>query len=181
MDTKTSILNLAEKLIRTRGYHAFSYQDISVPLKIKNAAVHYHFPAKADLGQAVIQRTIDSFKKKVILWKSSSPDDQLDKFLDIYKSSYERNLVCIMGALGPAYDSLPTNMQAALSEVSEQIREWLISVLKEGKENGHFSFSEKIEEKSDLIVTSLLSSLIVSKVSKDNVFQSVRGAILKTT
>ena len=68
MDTRTSILNLAEKLIRTRGYHAFSYQDISKPLKIKNAAVHYHFPAKADLGLAVIQRTIESFKKKVILW-----------------------------------------------------------------------------------------------------------------
>lgn len=181
MDTKTSILNLAEKLIRTKGYHAFSYHDISAPLNIKNAAVHYHFTTKADLGEAVIKRTIQSFKGKILLWKNSNPNEQLKRFMDIYQSSYERNLVCLMGALGPAFDSLPSTMQTALTEASAQIRNWLENMLKEGKEDGHFHFNEKIAEKSDMIVTSLLSSLIVSKVSNEDVFHSVREAILKTT
>ena len=47
METKDKIRNLAEELIRTKGYNAFSYADLSAPLQIKNAAIHYHFPSNA--------------------------------------------------------------------------------------------------------------------------------------
>ena len=55
-DTRERILDEAERLMGARGYSGFSYQDISRPLGIRNAAIHYHFPAKADLGLAVIER-----------------------------------------------------------------------------------------------------------------------------
>ena len=45
--TREKILELGENLIRTKGYNAFSYQDISSKLGIKNAAVHYYFPTKS--------------------------------------------------------------------------------------------------------------------------------------
>ena len=62
-DTKTDILDLAEKLIRTHGYNGFSYKDISTALNIKNAAVHYHYPAKADVGVAVLRRMRTEFSQ----------------------------------------------------------------------------------------------------------------------
>ncbi len=60
-DTKVEILDLAENLLRDRGFNAFSYANISSVLKIKNAAIHYYFPGKADLGVAVIQRARERF------------------------------------------------------------------------------------------------------------------------
>jgi len=55
-DTRTQILDIAEQLARQRGFSGFSYRDISQPLGIRNAAVHYHFPTKADLGIALLER-----------------------------------------------------------------------------------------------------------------------------
>jgi len=59
-DTAEQILDLAETLIQTRGYSAFSYQDIADSLGIRKASIHYHFPSKTDLGIAVVEATISS-------------------------------------------------------------------------------------------------------------------------
>jgi TetR/AcrR family transcriptional repressor of nem operon len=54
--TADRILDVAERLIQTRGYHAFSYADVSEAVGIRKAGVHYHFPSKDDLGRAVAAR-----------------------------------------------------------------------------------------------------------------------------
>ena len=53
-ETAEKILDVAERLIQTRGCSAFSYQDIADALKIKKASIHYHFESKTDLVIAVI-------------------------------------------------------------------------------------------------------------------------------
>ncbi len=179
-DTKTEIVNLAEVLIRTRGYHAFSYKDISIPLNIKNAAVHYHFPSKADLGLEIIERTMRLFRRNTEKWKTLKPGERLDAFIEIYESSQKRNLVCFMGAMGPSFDHLPEAMQHALTEASREILDWLREMLIEGLASGDFHFAETPTEKANLIVSSLLSSLILNKVTGDNLFQSVKNGILKS-
>ena len=60
-ETAGQILDLAETLIQTRGYSAFSYQDIADSLGIRKASIHYHFPSKADLGVAVVDRYVARF------------------------------------------------------------------------------------------------------------------------
>ena len=45
-DTREQIVDTALQLLMQRGVNGFSYRDISEPLGIKNAAVHYHFPSK---------------------------------------------------------------------------------------------------------------------------------------
>src|ERR1700733_8531548 len=52
----TAILNVAERLAQTRGYNGFSYADISAQLGVTKASLHYHFPTKAELGRALIER-----------------------------------------------------------------------------------------------------------------------------
>ena len=54
MDTRSEIINIADALIRAKGYNAFSFTDIGKQLNIKNASIHYHFPTKTDLGVAII-------------------------------------------------------------------------------------------------------------------------------
>ena len=55
-DTADRILDIVEELIQTRGYNSFSYQDVATRIGIRTASIHYHFPAKADLGRVVIER-----------------------------------------------------------------------------------------------------------------------------
>src|ERR1700689_5234 len=52
----TAILDVAEQLAQTRGYNGFSYADIASQLGVTKASLHYHFPSKAELGRALIER-----------------------------------------------------------------------------------------------------------------------------
>ena len=53
-DTREQIMDRAADLLMSHGFNGFSYSDISSYLGVKNAAVHYHFPAKTDLALALI-------------------------------------------------------------------------------------------------------------------------------
>ena len=52
----TAILDVAERLAQTRGYNGFSYADIAAQLGVTRASLHYHFPSKAELGRALVER-----------------------------------------------------------------------------------------------------------------------------
>jgi len=60
-DTAQRILDIAERLVQTRGYNGFSYADIAQAMKVTKASLHYHFPAKADLGARLIERYEKNF------------------------------------------------------------------------------------------------------------------------
>ncbi len=57
-DTKTRILNAAEKLFAQDGFHNTSMRGITSLAKVNLAAVNYHFGSKDALLQAVIERRI---------------------------------------------------------------------------------------------------------------------------
>ncbi len=53
MGTKELLLKEAEMLVRTRGFAAFSYADLSERVGIRKASIHHHFPTKEELGGAL--------------------------------------------------------------------------------------------------------------------------------
>src|SRR5437868_13202737 len=55
-DTATRMLDSAERLVQARGFNGFSYADVAAELGITKASLHYHFPGKAELGEALINR-----------------------------------------------------------------------------------------------------------------------------
>lgn len=178
--TKQQILQLAEQLIRRRGYHAFSYKDIAVELGVKNAAIHYHFPSKEQLGAAVIEENRINFRQAVQRWKQQPLREQVAYFMQIYTQSQHRGLVCIMGALGPTFDTLPPKMQGQLRLMGEELLDWLTATLKEGKETGAFEFPERTEEKARIIVNALLASLVTGRVMQQDFTTSVYEGLLKS-
>lgn len=179
-NTRKQILDLAEELIRTRGYHAFSYKDISQQLQMKNAAIHYHFPTKEDLGIAVIQSNIDQFENKREYWSSISYQEQLEDFIQIYEKSRDKQWSCLIGALSSSVDALPDSMQEKLTEMADFILDQLTITLNEGEQKGEFRFQEQPRAKAELIISSLLSSLLLDKVMKENVFDSIKNSIIQS-
>ena len=55
-DRVGALLNAAERRVRRSGYNAVSFRDLADDVGIKSASVHYHFPQKADLGVALVER-----------------------------------------------------------------------------------------------------------------------------
>ncbi len=179
-DTKEEIIKVAEKLIRTRGYNGFSYKDISQPLRMKNAAIHYHFPTKEALGVAVIEDNGKRFRSAVADWSSYNYRDQLYQFIGIYEESNRRGLMCFMGALISSYDTLPVNMQLSLRRVGDEIRNWLKEMLYQGSLKREFRFEETIDEKADQIIAALMASLMIAKMTENDTLSNVKNSIIKS-
>lgn len=56
MDTRTALLQSAERAARQRGYDGFSYADLAGDVGLRKASIHHHFPTKATLALALIER-----------------------------------------------------------------------------------------------------------------------------
>ena len=63
-DTKTRILDAAEKLFGKSGFDATSLRDITAEADVNLAAVNYHFQSKESLIDAVIARRIEPVNQK---------------------------------------------------------------------------------------------------------------------
>src|ERR1700683_5254922 len=84
----TAILDVAEKLAQTRGYNGFSYADIAAQLGVTKASLHYHFPSKAELGRALIERYRVLFGAALdaIDQQTKEPHEKLKQYVGLYNS-----------------------------------------------------------------------------------------------
>jgi AcrR family transcriptional regulator len=64
VDTKSRILDAAEKLFGTKGFEATSLRDITAEAQVNLAAVNYHFQSKDSLIDAVIARRIEPVNRR---------------------------------------------------------------------------------------------------------------------
>lgn len=177
-NTRSEIMSLASELIRSVGYNAFSYADISKQLNIKNAAIHYYFPSKSDLGVAIIKAHRDAFMEKTNLWKSLPYRQQFVSYITMHDDFVRNYRMCVVGSLSTSYDTLPENMQHELQNLVNTIIDWLTSLLTQGKECKEFTFSETPASKAYIIHSALLSSLLMNKVLRNDVYQLIQDDLL---
>lgn len=176
-NTREKIVALAEQLIRTRGYSGFSFKDIAVPLNIKNAAIHYYFPTKKDLGIAVLE---DIFDRSLLAVSDSSLTnrEKLLRFVASFERSREKGLVCIMGALGPGYGSLPDELQEAAKAFAGKSLDWLKETIERGVTAGEFSIATTPEVKAQVMVATMMSGLLLGRILGDDVFENLKNEII---
>lgn len=177
--TREKIIALADGLVRTKGFNAFSYKDLSEPLEIKNAAVHYHFPAKADLGIGVIDQEIDQFMVQTARWRDLPEDKQLVKLFEVFGNHCKKGNICLMGSLAPDYETLPAPMQEKVQTMGNNILEWLRDCLMKGRKHKHFHFDGAPYDRALLIITNLQSSLILSRVLGTQVFDRISKQLMQ--
>jgi AcrR family transcriptional regulator len=157
-DTKSEIVAKAEALLRQRGFNGFSYRDIAEPMGIKNSAIHYHFPSKADLGVAVIQRYRDTLRRGSAEFMRHGGDAkaQLEGYLGWLRREYvERGRSCPIGAMGAEFGALPDAMREVTRKLIEEVLAWLTKVLEIGREQGAFEFEGPAEEKACALQSAL--------------------------
>lgn len=177
-DTRSEIIRLANELIRSVGYNAFSYADISKQLNIKNAAIHYYFPVKADLGIAVIKESLELFSKRTERWSKLDYKQQYVKYITMHDSFIKTHWTCIVGSLAPSFDTLPENMQKELQRLVNTILYWLTDLLTKGKDSKVFDFKETPRVKANMTHSALLSSLQMNKVLRNDIYKSIQEGLL---
>lgn len=170
IDTAQQILDLAQDLVQTRGYNAFSYADIAKALKMSNASLHYHFPSKANLGNSLIARYEDRFLQALSAIEDTggTMTERFGAFVGIYADVLAADHMCLCGMLAAEFETLPQPMRSALDHFFEVTEAWLEGVLEKGRRNGEFSFDETAREVAQISVAALEGAMMLARSRGDH-------------
>ena len=170
-DTGEQILDLAEMLIQTRGFSAFSYQDISDALGIRKASIHYHFPSKTDLGVAVVDRYTQRFASalgQIAGEMANSSMVMLEHYFGPYiEFGATNDKVCLCGALAGEMMALPPELRERVDRFFKSHQSWLAGILKRGAERGEFHLPAPPAKVARLVFGALQGALLVKRTTGD--------------
>jgi len=139
MDTKTRLLDSAERAARRHGYDGFSYADLAADVGIRKASIHHHYRSKSDLALALIQRYRKRFLTDLdrIANKHRSAAAQLKAYISLYRAALSGgDTLCLCIALSISRDSLSGNIMGELNKFHKESVDWLTDVFARGVEDG---------------------------------------------
>jgi TetR/AcrR family transcriptional regulator, transcriptional repressor for nem operon len=164
-DTSQRILDIAERLVQTRGFNGFSYADIAASLAVTKASLHYHFPSKAELGKRLIERYGQGFFEALEGIDRTGPDarEKLRRYVEIYAAVLRNKRMCLCGMLAAEYATLPKPMKDEVRRFFDQNERWLIAVLKQGQDAGEFRFTGPADVVARALVGSLEGAMMLAR------------------
>jgi TetR/AcrR family transcriptional repressor of nem operon len=163
--TSQQILDIAQRLVQTRGFNAFSYADIASTLNVSKASLHYHFASKAKLGVRLIERYEEEFEKLLggIDLGGGSAALKLQRYVSLYAHVLADQRMCLCGMLAAEFETLPKAMQAALDSFFALNERWLVSVLEEGNSSGTLHFKGSASDAAQYIIGSLEGAMMMAR------------------
>jgi TetR/AcrR family transcriptional repressor of nem operon len=163
--TSQQILDIAQRLVQTRGFNAFSYADIAAALGITKASLHYHFASKASLGVSLIERYGLNFGQLLagIDRDGGRAPDKLRRYAGIYAAVLVDDRMCLCGMLAAEFETLPRAMQVTLESFFDMNEAWLARVLEEGRAEGSLTVSGSGDDAAQYIIGTLEGVMILAR------------------
>ena len=162
-DTKTKLLDVAQGLIQSRGYNAFSFRDLAATVGIRTASIHYHFPSKADLGVALMQRYTSELDEALreIDASGGGAAERLEGFIELYGQTEHHQRICLCGSLAADRDTLPPELRDLVQRYLARSEAWAAATIAAGARDG--VFDAEPGRAAALLVASLQGGLIVAR------------------
>jgi TetR/AcrR family transcriptional repressor of nem operon len=165
-DTRTLILDAAQDLIQRLGANAVSYQHLSDAVGIRKASIHYHFPTKQDLLEALIGRYHAYFLGLVdrIVAEESDPARMLDRYVELFEATLregKHDKACLCGMLGAELASLGDEAARGVRHFFKENQERLAAILKRGRDARAFGFTGDPAALAGLIFAALEGAVLL--------------------
>ncbi len=172
-DIYQHILDVAENLIQTQGYNAFSYKDISTLVGVKTSSIHYYFPTKADLGKAVVKKHIDALcdvLEQLIDNKNVSSKKKLERFINgiVANTFLDKQKMCLGGMLASDVLTLPDMIQNEVRIFFTRLENGIKRLLIEAVDRKEFQLDKKTIKNEALLILSLIEgALLLARLFQD--------------
>ena len=182
-NTNQLILDVAQSMVRNRGYSAFSYADISKEIGIRKASIHYHFPSKDDLVKELVKRYRENLERKChfIEQQEISPLEQMRQFVNLYRDGLQDNQICLCGMLSADFVILNSSIQGELKTFFDATESWLIRLLKRGSETKIWTCSKSVELEAKTMIATLQGAQLLARVAENSLeaFDKITTELLK--
>jgi TetR/AcrR family transcriptional repressor of nem operon len=164
-DTRSRILDAGERLVQVRGFNGFSYADVATELSLTKASLHYHFPSKAELGEALITRYAERFAQALAAIDANitPAPAKLDAYASLYAEVLRQERMCLCGMLAAEYQTLPSPMRDAVVSFLDDNEAWLALVLEDGRKDGSVRFAGTAADTARSIVSGLEGAMLIAR------------------
>ena len=181
ISTRDQIIDQAFQLMLQRGLHGFSYRDISEPLGVKNAAIHYHFPNKMDLIKTLIDENHQVLRRSTseFMAYGGPAMPQLEGLFAFTMNQCQCGRpICMVGALAIDYDELNDDIKNANDRFMKDSVNWLTKVMETGREQEEFHFNGDPKSKAVSILAMIQGARQMARVHGldylEKIFEQIR-------
>lgn len=163
---RDQLLQHAQSLLMTRGYHGFSYHDLSRLVGVKTSSIHYYFRKKEDL----VLEAVNSYSNEMLSdMRAIDPSQPPEKKLECYAKVFVRLLgdgdsICLCGMLAADLESLPEKIRKAIQGFFKAHESWLARLLSEGAATGRLHVNGKAESAARALYAAFQGSLLTSRL-----------------
>ena len=164
--TTDQLLDVAQELAQKRGYNAFSYRDLAERVGIRSASIHHHFPAKADLGRALVARYRERFADALRRIAAGSGDApaKLAAYVELFRATYEQGArLCLGGMFAADLPTLPTEVQEQVRGFYADNEAWLTRLLDAGRRSSELDFEGTPRDAAAALLDGLEGALLAAR------------------
>lgn len=170
MNTRTQLLDSAERAARARGFDGFSYADLAAEVGIRKPSIHHHFPTKADLALALISRYRDTFSQSLdnISAKTTTSMSKLKAYVKLYRDALSGGeMVCLCVAFSVGADSFDRPVLDEINGFHDDSIKWVTKLLKEGLADGSINNEVKPAAEAAGILALLEGAQLTARAAGD--------------
>ncbi len=171
ISTSDQILDVAQSLIVAGGYNGFSYADIADAVGIRKASIHHHFPTKAELVAALVDRYRQqtALGLKALQAQSPTPAEQLRSYVSFWQACIQDATlpVCVCAMLAGEMPMLPDEVATRVRAHFHDLAGWLTSVLQAGAEQRVFRLDKQPEAEAQMLMASVHGAMLSARAFDD--------------
>lgn len=169
-NTAQRILDIAQSIVRTRGYSAFSYADISEQVGIRKASIHYHFPAKEELVRELVKRYRGGMVQACdrIAQSTLRLDQQLIQFAHLYRNGLADEQICLCAMLAADFAVLPQSIHDEIQIFFRETEAWLTNLLQQGCDANNWDCQPSVEQEAKGLIALLQGAQLLARASADS-------------
>lgn len=169
METRERILNESQRLIQTRSFHGFSFQDVAAAVGIRKASLYHHFDSKDDVALAVLERAADWSRAEFEKVRAEAPADRLEAYFAMFRAIHGKaERMCPGGAFGAVFDAVSSPVQTALHLYAKLHLDWLEEVVRDGDADGRFAIGgQRPRDVAMQIVAGVQGALLCGRLMSD--------------
>jgi len=169
-DTKTALLDTAEQAARARGFDGFSYADLAEAVGIRKASVHYHFPTKAGLSDAMMARyhaTMSAALDEITETHQKAAHQLLGLVSHYRVALHDGTRMCLCVALTTSHDSLPAPVQDQLVAFREMVIGWTRQVFERARSDQSIANVADPAQEAHATLALLEGAHVAARASED--------------
>jgi TetR/AcrR family transcriptional repressor of nem operon len=169
--TAEEIIRQARPLILSGGYDGFSYADISSVVGIRKASIHHHFPTKAQLVRVLVEQ----YRREAVEGLRqmdeaiADPAERLRAYTGYWQTCIASGSepFCVCALLASQMPTLPEDVAAEVRAHFRALASWVVSVLREGIEQGGLQMVHAPEIEAEVFVATVHGAMLSSRAHGD--------------